>query len=100
MPSRYYLYLMKTLIQMTAAELKAEMSLAGSPDKIMKLFDRVWCEVVGTIDWKSHPEHTNVLLILARMYAEVKCSQKRLGKTHGSDILKQFYKELKFDGNN
>jgi hypothetical protein len=84
---------------MNAAELKAEMSIAGNPDKIMKLFDRVWAEIVGTMDLKSHPEHTNVMLILARMYAEVKGSQKRLEKTHSANILKQFERELKYDEN-
>lgn len=100
MPFRYYLYSMKTLIQMTTAELKAEFSCAGSPDKISKLFDKVWKEIVETVDFKNHAEHTNAMLMLAKMYAEVKGSQKRLEKTNGIDILKRFDKELKFDGNN
>lgn len=104
MPFLYYFSIMaKRLIQMTTAEVKAEFSCAGSPDKISQLFDRVWAEIVNTVDWKNHSEHTNVMLMLARMYVEVKGSQKRLDKMHSADIanqLKQFERELKFDGNN
>lgn len=84
---------------MTTAELKAEFSCAGSPEKISKLFDMVWKEITETVDWKNHAEHTNVMLMLARMYVEVKASQKRLEKSHGGNLLKQFDIELKYDKN-
>lgn len=87
----------KRLIQMTTPELKAEFSIAGSPEKIGKLFDDVWTLITHTVDWKNHAEHTNAMLFIARMYVEVKASQKRLEKSHSAGILKQFERELKFD---
>lgn len=82
---------------MTTAEVKSEFSCAGSPEKISKLFDSLWSQIVDTVDWKNHAEHTNIQLMLARMYVEVKKSQKKLEKSHSSGIMKQFDRELKYD---
>ncbi len=67
----------KRLRDMTSAELKMEMSLAGSPDKIMDLGDEILRLVYNKMDKTNIAEHINVILMLRRIVAEIDGMQKR-----------------------
>lgn len=70
----------KKLINMTWEEVKAEMSLAGSPDKVIKLADSIMRIIEVSIDDTNHAELTNIMFALDRIKAEVEGAQKRLEK--------------------
>jgi hypothetical protein len=68
----------KKLITMNWEDMRKEMSIAGSPDKITKLGDALMRIVEVSLDYTNHAELTNAMFALDRIKAEVKAAQKRL----------------------
>lgn len=72
----------KKLYQMTWAEVQAEMSIAGSPEKIAQLGNEVM-ELIGKkIDSTNRTELTNAELMLQRLLAEIRLYQRMYDKSH------------------
>jgi hypothetical protein len=68
----------KRLYRMTWKEVKAEMSIAGSPDKITTVGQAILGTISGTVDYTNHAELTNIILALDRIKAEMRGAQKRI----------------------
>lgn len=60
----------RKLSQMTSAEFKAELSIAGSPDKMMGLLDKIMI-VANEVDRTNIAELINLQLIFKRAMADV-----------------------------
>lgn len=65
---------------MTTAELREEMSIAGSPDKISKLGKEIYDKVACTVDANNPAELINVRLALQWGAALIKAEQRRYDK--------------------
>jgi hypothetical protein len=72
----------KLLPQMTWDDVKNEMSIAGSPEKITLLGRDIEKLIGSTIDATNRAELTNVEFMLKRMTAEVKLWQRLYDKSH------------------
>lgn len=72
----------KKLSSMTWAEVKAEMSIAGSPAKIMQLGCEIEALLLPAIDITNRAELTNVEFMLQRLVAEIKLMQRKYDKSH------------------
>lgn len=72
----------KKLSHMTWADVQAEMSIAGSPEKIAKLGNDVMDLVESKIDITNRAELTNVEFMLQRVLAEVKRWQRMYDNSH------------------
>lgn len=66
----------KRLSRLTWKEVKAEMSIAGSPDKITKMGEEVMDLVMRSVDGRSIPELTNAQFALKRVIAELKMLER------------------------
>lgn len=73
---------MKPLSKMTWEQLRAEMSIAGDPEKIALLGQSTESLIMGTIDATNRAELTNVELMLRRLVAEIKLMQRIYDKSH------------------
>lgn len=76
----------KKLGQMTTEEVKQEMSIAGSPDKIVGIMHDVLLIIAEKVDHTNAAELINMELALRRVAAEVKLTIKRLGKRTGQKL--------------
>lgn len=77
----------RRLISMTWADVKEEMSIAGSPDKITELADSLMRQVESKVDYTNHAELTNMMFALDRIKAEVKGAQRRLEQRTFTKII-------------
>lgn len=66
----------RKLSQMTWADIQKEMSIAGSPEKIVKLGQDVHELVAKRIDVKCIPELENAQFALERVIAELRIYEK------------------------
>lgn len=76
----------KKLSQMTTAEFKAEMSIAGNPEKIMA----IWGKMLGAaheVDANNAAELINLEFAVKRLHAEVKWLMRRYEKRTGQKIM-------------
>lgn len=71
----------KKLSHMTWNDVQAEMSIAGSPEKITQLGRDIEALFV-TIDATNRAELTNAEFMLRRLVAEIKLSQRMYDKSH------------------
>ena len=72
----------KKLSTMTWKEVQAEMSIAGSPDKITQLGQEIEALLLPAIDTTNRAELTNAELMLQRLVAEIKFAQRRYDESH------------------
>jgi hypothetical protein len=70
------------LSQMTWDEMQAEMSIAGSPEKITLLGRDIEALISTTVDATNRAELTNAQFMLSRLVAEIKFLQRMYDKTH------------------
>lgn len=61
----------RKLSQLTTAQLKEEMSIAGNPDKLMAMFEDIHT-ITGKVDTTNPAELINLELVLQRHLAEVR----------------------------
>jgi len=59
----------RKLSQMTTAEVKAEMSIAGSPDKLITMMSEM-SDVMSKVDMTNAAELINLEFVLRRLLAE------------------------------
>jgi hypothetical protein len=76
---------MKKLSQMSTADVKAELSIAGSPDKLMAMMRDIEDTMVK-VDPKNAAELINLEFILRRLQAEVRLWMKQYEKRTGQKI--------------
>ena len=76
----------KRLINLTWAEMQAEMSIAGNPEKIGQLGNVVWDLISQTIDFTNAAELINVQFAIQRIQAEIKGEMKRYEERTGQKI--------------
>ena len=72
----------KKLSTMTWKEVQAEMSIAGSPDKITQLGREIEALLLPAIDATNRAELTNAEIMLQRLVAEIKFAQRRYDESH------------------
>jgi hypothetical protein len=72
----------KNLSEMTWAELKAQLSIAGNPEKFEHLGKQIELTLIQSIDYTNRAELTNAELILRRLVAEIKFAQRMYDKSH------------------
>lgn len=72
----------KNLSQMTWNEVREQMSIAGSPDKITQLGRDIEALLMPAIDATNRAELTNTEFMLQRLLAEIKLAQNRYDKSH------------------
>lgn len=72
----------KQLVNMTWDNVKEEMSIAGSPDKITQLGSKIMTLIEEEIDWTNRAEMTNIEFAIKRINAEIKANQRRYDKSH------------------
>ena len=71
----------KKLSHMTWDEMQAEMSIAGSPQKITRLGRDIEA-LFAAIDATNRAELTNAEFMLQRLLAEIKLLQRMYDKSH------------------
>ncbi len=72
----------RPLSKMTWEEVFAEMSIAGSPGKIVQLGRDVMDLITQSLDATNRAELTNVELMLKRAIAEIRLLQRLYDQTH------------------
>ncbi len=72
----------KKLSTMTWANLQAEMSIAGNPDKIAQIGREIEAMLLPAIDATNRAELTNVEFMLQRLLAEIRLAQRMYDKYH------------------
>lgn len=72
----------KKLSTMTWLNIQAEMSIAGSPEKIVQLGREIEALLLPSIDANNRAELTNAEFMLQRLVAEIKLLQRRYDKSH------------------
>lgn len=71
----------KKLFQMTWNDVQAEMSIAGSPEKITQLGRDIEALFIA-IDATNRAELTNAEFMLQRLLAEIRLLQRMYDKSH------------------
>lgn len=72
----------KKLSSMTWKEVQAEMSIAGSPEKITQLGREIEALLMPVLDATNRAELTNAEFMLQRLVAEIRLAQRRYDKSH------------------
>jgi hypothetical protein len=67
---------------MTWADVQSEMSIAGNPDKITQLGRELESMLLPAIDLTNRAELINVELMLRRLLAEIKTTQRQYDNSH------------------
>jgi hypothetical protein len=62
---------MKRLSQMSTEDVKNELSIAGSPDKLIKMMGDIG-DIMAKVDVTNAAELTNLDFIIRRLHAEVR----------------------------
>lgn len=75
----------RKLSTMTSAQLKAEMSIAGSPDKLMDMRERI-LGIMAEVNDKNPAELINLELLMERLLAESRTWMKLYGQRTGQKI--------------
>ena len=76
---------MKKLSQMSTQELKAELSIAGSPDKLIGMMSEIG-DVMAKVDQTNAAELINLDFIVRRLHAEVRMWMKLYEDRTGQKI--------------
>lgn len=76
---------MKRLSQMSTEDVKNELSIAGSPEKLIKMMSDIG-DVMAKVDPKNAAELINLEFILRRMQAEVRVWMKKYEDRTGQKI--------------
>lgn len=76
----------KKLSQMTTEDVRKEMSIAGSPDKIVGIMTSVLSMIWQNVDTTNAAELINLEFAMRRVTAEVQQARKRLGKRTGQKL--------------
>lgn len=88
MYSLYYLALMgRKLSKMNTEDMRKEMSIAGSPDKITALMTDINNMIWEKVNKKNIAELINVEFALDRVKAEVKLCRRKEEKRHSANIM-------------
>ncbi len=77
----------KKLSQMTTEDMRREMSIAGSPDKITGLMTDIINLIASTVDLQNPPELTNTDFALRRVRAELKQWIRNLEKRNNQQYI-------------
>ena len=72
----------KKLSSMAWEDVQAEMSIAGSPDKITQLGREIEALLLPTLDITNRAELTNAEFMLQRLVAEIKLMQRMYDRAH------------------
>lgn len=72
----------RKLSSMTWADVQSEMSIAGNPDKITQLGRELESMLLPAIDLTNRAELINVELMLRRLLAEIKTTQRQYDNSH------------------
>jgi hypothetical protein len=70
-------------------DIQQEMSIAGSPEKMVHAGKMIMGAVTGIINSKNIPEHINMIFALKRVIAELEGNQRRLENEHSNAVAKQ-----------
>lgn len=76
---------MKNLSQMSTDEVKKELSIAGSPDKLIKMMSDIG-DIMAKVDATNAAELINLEFILKRKLAEVRVWKKMYESKTGQKI--------------
>jgi hypothetical protein len=73
----------RKLSTMSMEDLRQEMSIAGSPNKVMEMCGHAWDMIRTRLDPTNPAELINIDLMLRRMQAEIRLQLKVLEKRTG-----------------
>lgn len=71
------------LSKMTTDDVRKQMSIAGSPEKITELMTRIYNDMAKTVDTTNAAELINMKFALRRLLAEVQTWTKQLERNTG-----------------
>ncbi|MCG2614904.1 hypothetical protein LZZ85_11450 [Terrimonas sp. NA20] len=72
----------RKLTQMNWDDVKKEMSIAGSPEKMTELGKEIMKIVHEKVDSTNRAELTNAEFAIQRVLAEIRLTQKRYDRSH------------------
>lgn len=77
----------KKLSQLSTQDMREQMSIAGSPEKITNLMTEIEALIAKTIDVNNPAELINTAFALDRLKAEIKLLAGQLGKRNGQKYI-------------